>query len=179
MSIRGYRLLNGLILLALWAGSAWAYPRLPERIPVHFDLSGQPDRWEARSLASWFFLPAMAVGLAVFLHLAAALSARRPELWNVPDKRRFLALDAARQAPIVARLQTFMAALGVIIAVLLGVIQAAVYQATTGQARGLPVFAITGIAVSLLILLVLGVRLNAAVRRMIRQAEGETEGPRA
>lgn len=40
---------------------AYYYPRLPERIPVHWNLWGEPDGWERKSLGSVFFLPLMGV----------------------------------------------------------------------------------------------------------------------
>lgn len=170
MSTQRYRLLNAVLVLALFAGSTWAYPRLPERIPIHFDLSGQPDRWETRSFASWFMLPAIAAALALFLHAVSPYATRHPELWNLPDKRRFLALDEAAQAPIVARMQEFVAFVGVVVTALLGVIQAGIYRASVGAARGLPVWALAAIGAFLLVVTVAGVRLNAAVGRMVRDA---------
>jgi uncharacterized membrane protein len=176
MSIQRYRLLNAVLLLALFAGSAWAYPRLPARIPIHFGVSGQPDRWAARSVASWFMLPAIAAALAVLLHAVSAYAMRHPESWNMPDKRRFLALDAAAQAPIAARMREFVAFVGVVVTALLGVIQAAVYQAATGAARGLPVWSTAAIGASLLVMAVTGMRLNAAVGRMVRDAPAQAPG---
>jgi hypothetical protein len=170
MSIQRYRLLNAVLLLALFAGSAWAYPRLPERIPMHFGLSGQPDRWETRSLVSWFLLPAVAAGLALALHGMSVYGGRHPELWNVPDKRRFLALDPAAQAPVIARQQRFMAFLGCVVTALFGGMQAGSYAASAGGA--LPVWAIAAVAGSVLVIGIAGARENRAVGRMIREAEG-------
>src|SRR5688572_30642422 len=103
MSTQRYRLLNAVLLLALFAGSAWAYPRLPERIPVHFGLTGEPDAWAVRSAGSWFMLPAIAAVLVLVMHALSVYGSAHPETWNLPDKRRFLALSPADQAPIIAR----------------------------------------------------------------------------
>jgi uncharacterized membrane protein len=170
MSTRQYRLLNAILLLALFAGSAWAYPRLPERIPVHFGFSGQPDRWEARSVVSWFLLPAIAAVLALGLHALSVYGTRHPEIWNVPDKRRFQALPPAAQAPIIAHEQRFMGFVGCVVAALFCVIQAGSYAASNGGA--LPVWAVAAIAGSVLVIGVAGVRENREVGRMIREAEG-------
>lgn len=171
MSTQRLRLLNAVLLLALFAGSAWAYPRLPARIPIHFGFSGQPDAWESRSFWSWFMLPIIAAALALGLQVVSAWSARHPELWNVPEKRRFLALDAAARAPIVAKLREFVAFVGVVATALLGVVQIAVYQAATGAATGLPVWSLASICAALLVMAVAGGRLNAAVGRMVRDAD--------
>lgn len=170
MSIQRARLLNSVLLLGLFAGSAWAYPRLPERIPIHFDLAGQPDAWASRS-TGWFLLPMIALALTLFLHAIAAYSTHHPDTWNVPHKRRFLALDAKARAPIEAKMRAFVAWVGVVVTAMMCVIQAAVYQASTGAATGLPVWAMAAIGASVLAMVIGGVRLNATVGRMVRDAE--------
>ncbi len=164
------RLLNAVLLLALFAGSAWAYPRLPERVPIHFDLAGQPDAWQSRSVG-WFLLPAVALFLTGFLHGIAAVSARNPELWNVPDKRRFLALSPQARAPIMAQLRTFVAWVGVVLTAMMCVMQAAVFRAATGASQGLPGWSLAAIGASVVAIIAGGLRLNTTVGRMIREAE--------
>ncbi len=55
-----------LILTVLWGASVLAFPRLPGRVPVHWNLQGQVDRWgspwEATVLA-----PALATGIYLFI----------------------------------------------------------------------------------------------------------------
>lgn len=168
---RLYGNLNLLLLMALFAGSAWAYPRLPERIPIHFGVSGEPDRWATRSALSWFFLPIIAAAVALFLHLASTYSARHPELWNLPGKRRFLALDEVRQAPIIAAMQEFMALIGVMVTALMSVIHASVYSASRSPEPQMPLWMLGAIGLWLLVLAIFAVRLNARVSRMIDAAE--------
>ncbi|MFG0328563.1 MAG: DUF1648 domain-containing protein [Phycisphaerales bacterium] len=43
------------------------YDALPEQIPIHFDLSGTPDRWAGKSIWSVGFLPFMAFFLAALM----------------------------------------------------------------------------------------------------------------
>lgn len=52
--------------------------RLPDRIPIHFDLHGQPNGWG--SPASLPLLPAIAVGVFLLLTVIA----RFPETFNYP-----------------------------------------------------------------------------------------------
>ncbi len=91
-------------LIALWVLAALLWPRLPERIPMHFDFSGVPDRWEARSATNWFLLPALATVFTAFLAATGAsipwMLRRFPHLVNVPRKAELLALpeDARRRA---------------------------------------------------------------------------------
>lgn len=170
MSTQRLRLLNAILLLALFAGSAWAYPRLPARIPIHFGFSGQADAWASRSFFSWFMLPVIAAALALGLQAIAASAAGHPALWNVPDKRRFLALDADARAPIVAKLREFVAFVSVMVTALLGLIQVAVFRTATGTATRLPAWAMAAVGAALLVMMVAGVRLNAAVGRMVNDA---------
>lgn len=164
------RLLNLVLVGLLFAGSAWAYPRLPARIPMHFGVSGRPDRWEGRSLVSWFLLPAITAALALFMRWIADVGARHPHTWNVPDKARFLALAPEARAPIVAKLQEFVAVVSVMVTVLMGAVQAGVYQAARGNEAAAPVWIMGAVGVSLVTMTVLGVRLNASVGRMVREA---------
>ncbi|HLM67692.1 MAG TPA: DUF1648 domain-containing protein [Longimicrobium sp.] len=170
MSTRRYHLLNAILIILLVAGSVWAYPRLPERIPVHFSLSGEPDRWEARSPASWFLLPAIGIVMALVLHAMSVYGARRPEVWNLPEKQKFLALHPPDQAPIIARMQEFMARVGVAVTALFCVIQAGIYSASAGGEEWLPLWVTAGIAAMVLSIGIGAVRLNGAVGRMVRDA---------
>jgi uncharacterized membrane protein len=160
MSTQTYRLLNLLLLGALFAGSLMVYPRLPERIPMHFDLSGQPDAWEGRSLAAWLLLPVIATGTALLLEAASRHSVSSPQLWNVPDKPRFLALTPEERAPIMHRLQNFMALVGVTVTVVVMVVQASVYRAAIDPMPRMPVYALAAIVLHIGVLVVAGLRLN-------------------
>lgn len=168
MSIDRYRLLNLVLLAALFAGSAWAYPRLPGRIPMHFDLSGQPDRWAERSLFNWFLLPVFTAVLALFLHWIAGVAARNPHTWNVPDKGRFLAMSPGARAPIVARMQAFVAFVSVVVTLLMSAIQFAIFQAATEREPEPSAWMLGVIGVTVAVILVCGLRLNGRVGRMIR-----------
>jgi uncharacterized membrane protein len=63
------------LLAALWTAAAVAYPRLPDRIPTHWNLRGQPDGWGGPAAA--FLFPAIATGVAVLLHLLPRIDPRR------------------------------------------------------------------------------------------------------
>ena len=57
--------------ILLMAGAAFAllihyYPQLPERMPVHWNPSGEPDRWARKSFMTVFFLPTLGVYLHAF-----------------------------------------------------------------------------------------------------------------
>lgn len=39
-----------LLLAAMWASALAVYPRLPERIPIHWNLQGEVDGWGGRAV---------------------------------------------------------------------------------------------------------------------------------
>lgn len=77
------------------------YRELPSPVPVHWDISGGPDRWAAKSVSSVFLLPAIAIYLQAFLlllkhdsiWLKIALPAQRAEEY-LQYKERLLRLSA-------------------------------------------------------------------------------------
>ena len=176
MSEKPLRLAALTLLAALYAGSAAAYPRLPERIPIHFDLAGNPDGWAGTSLLSWFMLPLIATAVAGLMLVAGRLSEYHPELWNVPEKPRFLALPVEERAPIVARLRTFMALMAVMTTALLGVIQAEVFLIATGRMGATPWLIAGALVVMLTVTGVAAVRMNGRVAAEIREAHQRLHG---
>lgn len=56
-----------LLLAAMWASALAVYPRLPERIPIHWNLQGEVDGWGGRAAA--FLAPAIGTALAALLVL--------------------------------------------------------------------------------------------------------------
>jgi uncharacterized membrane protein len=67
----------GPVVIALMVAFALAvYGRLPEQIPTHFDLSGEPDDWTDRFPGA-FVMPAMAVGVYLLLFALRRIDPRR------------------------------------------------------------------------------------------------------
>ena len=54
------------LTIAAFAISAFYYPQIPHRMPVHWSVAGSPDRWEQKSLATVFFLSALGLYLQMF-----------------------------------------------------------------------------------------------------------------
>jgi hypothetical protein len=69
-----------LTLLAVWVFVLWLYPRLPEVIPTHFDLKGQPDDYGSKQ--TLFILPVVASLLWALLRF---VKPRRP--WPLASVR--------------------------------------------------------------------------------------------
>jgi len=64
-----------ILLIALY------YGQLPDRIPIHFDINGNPDSW-SKKVMLWF-LPIMLGATVGMLHLVSKMS---PDNFNYPVK---------------------------------------------------------------------------------------------
>jgi hypothetical protein len=127
---------NGLLAAGLLAASVLAWFGLPDVIPVHFDLAGNPDRWARTSLVSWFALPVLAMGLTAFLYLVAAWLPGHPRWLNFPGKERYLELPRRERAPVDRVIRSILHGSGTLVLVLFGVIQLLVYRQATGLDPG-------------------------------------------
>jgi uncharacterized membrane protein len=73
-------LIVSFVFVAIAAGAAiWLYPRLPAQVPVHWDMSGQANRYAPKfwGAAMW---PLLIFGLAVLTVALPAISPRRFEI---------------------------------------------------------------------------------------------------
>jgi uncharacterized membrane protein len=123
--------LPGIVLIAVsFALSALMYPRLPDPMPMHWDLLGNPDGEIARAWGA-FLVPAVAAGVWLLLLVLPRLSPR--EFPMEPFARQWRAFEiailgfllfaqwlmlhaAASQRPLPSRL--FQVGLGVLLAAL-------------------------------------------------------------
>lgn len=129
-------------LVTLWGYAFIAFPRLPSRIPAHFNGRGDPDRWVATTAASWFALPGFATGV-VGLTIAAVWFCRwaaihRPQLVNIPFKDRFLAASPSRRSWIVEPIVVALAFEGFVLASLFFLLLHGTEQVASGTWASLP-----------------------------------------
>jgi uncharacterized membrane protein len=64
-----------LIVVAAFIASAVVYPRLPESMPTHFDMSGQPNGWSSRLFGAWV-VPLFLVFMWVLIRVLPAIDPR-------------------------------------------------------------------------------------------------------
>lgn len=67
-----------LLVLVMLAATLAAWDSLPERVPTHWGISGEPDAWGSRS--SLFILPLAALGILALLTLLLRIGPRRQNL---------------------------------------------------------------------------------------------------
>jgi len=82
-------------LIIGWWVALGAYPRLPEKIPIHFGISGEPDGWGGR----WtiFLMPVIAtliVAMNWFIYVQLKGSPKMPAAMELPLHVLLLELPA-------------------------------------------------------------------------------------
>jgi len=165
-----YDILNAGLLGLITYTVLSRYSSLPDRIPVHFGISGAPDRWGSKS--ELFILVALVWGLTVLLYvfiLSVPRLGRKPRLLNIPNKEELLKLTPERQAPFWELLQEFMAGLAVSINLLFYLMIRGTLLLIRGDIQLLPlsnVFA--GLAVVFLVIIVYLPRMFALPKKLIR-----------
>lgn len=150
-------LVLGMLALLWWRAGGW-FPELPERIPMHFDSGGRPDGWAAKSVGSWFLLPALGT-LWVLLLLAISrwverLAGSHPKWCNLPRKKLFVALSPAGRSSALQPTRRFLLGLGALVVLLFGWIVEGSARVAVGRWTELPswpLFLFLGAVVVLLV----------------------------
>jgi uncharacterized membrane protein len=169
--------LNWLLIGALLAASLAAWPTLPARIPVHFDLAGTPTRWAGATLVTWLGLPLFAAAMALFMEGAERLTRRAPALWNIPEKELFLRLSPPARAPIEAALARILGWCAVLVTATFAILQIAMYTTAVGSFRGAAPFLTVLAFLPMAALLWFAVREARRMGPLIRAAAGADERP--
>lgn len=160
------------LLIAFWVFCIIAWPSLPERIPIHYNMRGRPDGW-ADALVGWFALPAVATLTILFFQVIVRAAAVTPNYWNVPEKQRFLALTEEQRRPIIGELITMLHITALYTLVIMIVIQASTYFTATGRGDGLSLLFHLVFWPGLIGLIAYLIWLHRRVKRMILAASAE------
>lgn len=167
-------ILNGLILMLYGLGAYAAFDHLPDQIPKHFDLSGQPDAYAAKSAFQWFMLFGVAIGLVALLYGCAWAIGRYPRTLNMPNQAKYNALSSNEKAKIAALVRNMLYGMTTMLLVLFATLQAGSYQVAMGTATSLPqyVLIVLGIVIisSVLSVPFLIVLLNRCVDQLAESA---------
>lgn len=135
---RRFLVLLDVALILSWITMAIVvYDQLPASIPMHFGPSGAADSYAARSITSWFALPAIGVCTTLLMLGLAQITHRRPDLYNVPGKAEMLGLPAERQRPFLEQLAMFMTLLATSVLLLFMAIHYDTWRVAMGDQRGL------------------------------------------
>lgn len=143
-------------LILIWALALWLWPDLPERIPLHFDGAGRPDRFGDKTLLSWFGLPTLATVFALVFAFVlppwiVSLARRNSKYLNVPDRAQFEKLPPEARVRATRPVTSMLIVLATEITLLFGVIQYGTARVASGAWEKLPtamVFGALGILVA-------------------------------
>ena len=123
------------VALVMWDG-------LPERIPLHFDFHGVPDRWGPPSVANWLGMPILSSAMSLMMGGAALftdlLARHMPGIVNVPDKALWLSLSAEARVRSIAPLRTLLAWVGVGLNLMFGGMLASTAAVAEGTVATMP-----------------------------------------
>jgi uncharacterized membrane protein len=136
---RLFDLANVALLFLMGMTVSAAYPKLPGRVPMHFDIAGRPDRWSGRS--GLIVLLVLAAALTAVLYVIIALSAKwaaNPRYLNIPRKEEFLRLPAEKQAAYWAVTREFFAGLAASVNLMFLLILEGTVRIAKGAASLLP-----------------------------------------
>jgi uncharacterized membrane protein len=170
---RLYDLANLSLLLLIGLFVYTSYPRLPARIPMHFNLAGRPDRWDGRGgivvLAGLALVMTLALYAVIWLTPRLAKNSRYV---NIPRKQQFLLLPAEKQESYWQVYKDFFAALALAINLLFYLILRGMVRIATGAAGLLPFKAmLPAFALMAVVLVYYTWRLIALPGRLIRGDE--------
>jgi uncharacterized membrane protein len=168
-----YDLLNALFLALTTYTVLSRYASLPDRVPVHFGISGTPDRWGSKS--ELFVLVALVWGLTILFYaiaLAMPRLARNPQYLNIPRKEEFLKLPPEKQAVFWELLQEFMAGMAVSVNLIFYLIIQGTLRIIDGRTVTLPARNLfVGLAVLFLLMVLYLPRMFSLPKKLIRGDE--------
>jgi len=164
-----------LALMFAFAFATWG--GLPPEIPIHFDLDGAVTGVTSTSVQAWFGLPFITLGVHLVMVTLIYALPTRPELFNFPDKDRFLRLPAAYQGPVIAVMQWMLDLTSLLVVLLMGTAQVTMWHAASGGDGGAGTIVMLVLSVGFvpLIALPLG-RLTRAVDAAERRWRDDEEG---
>jgi uncharacterized membrane protein len=169
---RTFGSLNAVLMLGMLGFALWAWPRLPEQIPTHFGLDGQPDAWSQRTFLSWFLLPFIGIGLALAMARMSKLFTIKPGWVNLPGGKKLSDLPEGARPPVLDAMEGFMHLVATEVLVIFALIQVGQYQAAIGQeSQGIMILVLlVALLSSPVLLIVFFLRLQAAMEEGKRLA---------
>jgi hypothetical protein len=178
MEVRAVRVahaINALVVLATFAAAILGHRQQPDRVPVHFDLAGSPDRWAHKSWNNTLAVPLLSLATTAFIYVSAQVmrwARRHPAILNLPDKEAFLALPPELQDPIWRQMKALIYWVAVPVTFVF-LTMVGLGSGEDGNLRVWPIFVPAGLV--LILPTVLAVRLLRRVRKTI--AEGARRIP--
>jgi uncharacterized membrane protein len=154
---------------AVWVIALVMWDGLPERIPLHFDFHGVPDRWGAPSVGNWLGMPILSSIISLTMAGAAlatgALARHVPGIVNVPDKGLWLTLPSEARVRSLGSVRALLAWVGVGLNCLFGGMLACTSAVANGTMATMPWWPVVGfLSVTLAFVVLSTVRTRQRIR---------------
>jgi uncharacterized membrane protein len=72
-----------LLIGAMFCAAAWAWPQLPERLPIHWNIRGEVDGW-GNKFMGLLFIPLVALGMYLLMLLLPLVDPGKANYQNFP-----------------------------------------------------------------------------------------------
>jgi uncharacterized membrane protein len=153
-----------MMVLASFGLAYGTWGALPTEVPLGLDASGNAERLTEKIFWSWFGLPVLALATVGLLAGLRALMPRHPELFNHPEKDRFLKLPESFRGPVYLELGAILDVTAIFVGLSVIEVQFLLFRAGTGRptTMALPILLITTLLILPAVLLML-TRVNSAV----------------
>lgn len=166
-------LLNLAILIASWVIGARYYTLLPDRIPIHYDLSGQANGWASKSFWSVFIVPLA----QTFLALLFALLSRYPQYSNIPTTIALEALQPEVRECVYAVVRKMLSLICAAVNAFMLILYAQMLRAAVDPQPQLDTRWLIILTIGLALLITIStVRAFRAMRRIVKAAQDHVEG---
>ena len=155
------------LIIAQWILPLSAMSSLPDQVPVHFDLAGNPDRFASKT--SWEMWFGSIIG--TFLGALVIVLMRFPGAYNVPRKAEIAALPTTQRERIHDLMREMLLAIFTIVQVLVLALVATIFALASATTMKMPwVLIVAFMAAPLAVGIIYLVRISSAVDVAKREA---------
>lgn len=156
------------MIAAQWVLPLAMMSSLPDQVPVHFDLAGNPDRFASKS--SWEMWFGSIIG--TFLGILVIVLMRFPGAYNVPRKAEIAALPTTQRERIHDLMREMLLAIFTVVQMLMLAMLATTFAIASSTPMKMPwVLIVAFLAVPMAVVIVYLVRISRAVDDAKREVD--------
>lgn len=130
------RIIAWALIVGVFAFTLGTYGGLPESLPTGIDANGTARGWQKKSLLSWLTPPLLMLLLHAGVETLRYYLPKKPQMFNFPEKDRFLKLPPEYQAPVLTVMQQTMDIVGLSMILTFGFLQYLMWQTARGEPTG-------------------------------------------
>jgi uncharacterized membrane protein len=155
------------LIIAQWVLPLAMMSSLPDQVPVHFDLAGNPDRFASKT--SWEMWLGSSIGTV--LGMIVIVLMRFPGAYNVPRKAEIAALPATQRERMHDIMREMLLAIFTVVQILMLAMIATIFAIASSTPMKMPwVLIVAFLAVPMVVVIVYLVRISRAVDDAKREA---------